>query len=141
MGRWLRDAGLVPALVLCSTARRARETWQFARPGLAAAPPVTFDGRIYAASAAELLDLVREVPAPVGTLLLIGHNPGIGDLAVLLAADAGTGDLARMRAKFPTAAVAVLRPTGAWRDLDPGRAQLTAFVTPHDLDARPADPA
>ncbi len=146
MGRWLRDAGLVPDLVLCSTARRARETWQFTRAGLAAtAPPVTFDGRIYDAAAIDLLALIREVPDAAGTLLLIGHNPGIGELALLLAAPFGAGpgtaapgDLERMRAKFPTAAVAVLRSAGTWPELAPGRARLTAFVAPRDLGDGPA---
>ena len=139
MGRWLRDAGLVPDQVLCSTARRARETWQFAQAGLAATPPVSFEDRIYDATAIELLALIREVPPATGTLLLIGHNPAIEDLALMLAAAPGTassGDLERMRAKFPTAAIAVLQPAGTWRTLAPGRARLTAFVTPRDLQAQ-----
>jgi phosphohistidine phosphatase len=145
MGRWLREAGLLPGQVLCSTARRARETWQFAQAGLAAAPPVTFDARIYEAAAADLLAVIREVPPATGTLLLIGHNPAIEDLALLLAtppggeagpgpAGAAPGDLERMRAKFPTAAIAVLEFHGTWPGLAPGRARLTAFVTPRDLD-------
>jgi phosphohistidine phosphatase len=144
MGRWLRDAGLVPDRVLCSTARRARETWQFAQPGLAATPPVSFEDRIYGGDAMELLALIREMPPATGTLLLIGHNPAIEDLALMLAApspdpgaagrDATTpGDLDRMRAKFPTAAIAVLEPAGTWHELAPGQARLTAFVTPRDL--------
>src|SRR5580704_16899379 len=150
MGRWLRDAGLVPDQVLCSTARRARETWQFAQAGLAATPPVSFEDRIYDATATELLALIREVPPATGTLLLVGHNPAIEDLALMLAAASGaarpgaagpgsgtasSGDLERMRAKFPTAAIAVLQPAGTWRALAQGRARLTAFVTPHDLPA------
>jgi len=153
MGRWLREAGLVPGQVLCSTARRARETWQFAQAGLAASPPVTFDVRIYAAAPAALLALIREAPPATGTLLLIGHNPAIEDLARLLAAAPGaagpgtagprTGDshhsdLDRMRSKFPTAAIAVLRSGGTWHDLAPGPARLTAFVTPGDLGAERA---
>ena len=153
MGRWLREAGLVPGQVLCSTARRARETWQFAQAGLAASPPVTFDVRSYAAAPAALLALIREAPPATGTLLLIGHNPAIEDLARLLAAASGaagpgtagprTGgshhsDLDRMRSKFPTAAIAVLRSGGTWHDLAPGRARLTAFVTPGDLGAERA---
>jgi phosphohistidine phosphatase len=141
MGRWLRGAGVVPDLVLCSTARRARETWQFAQAGLAASPPASFEDRIYGEDATGLLALIREVPPATGTLLLIGHNPAIEDLALMLAAapgragpDAvGAGDLARMRAKFPTAAIAVLRPAGTWRGLAPGQARLAAFVTPRDL--------
>ena len=146
MGRWLRDAGLVPGQVLCSTARRARDTWQFAQPGLAATPPVTFDARIYGAAATDLLALVREVPPATGTLLLLGHNPAIEDLALLLAtapasaagrgaAGATPGDLDRMRSKFPTAAIAVLESPGTWPGLAPGQARLTAFVTPRELGA------
>ena len=146
MGRWLRDAGLVPGPVLCSTARRARDTWQFAQPGLAATPPVTFDARIYGAAATDLLALVREVPPATRTLLLLGHNPAIEDLALLLAAapasaagrgaaGATPGDLDRMRSKFPTAAIAVLESPGTWPGLAPGQARLTAFVTPRELGA------
>jgi len=146
MGRWLREAGLLPGQVLCSTARRARETWQYAQPGLAATPPVTFDARIYEGAAADLLALIREVPPATGTLLLVGHNPAIEDLALLLAAAPGAaagpgpggsrpGDLERMRSKFPTAAIAVLESAGTWPGLAPGRARLTAFVTPGDVGA------
>ena len=146
MGRWLREAGLLPGQVLCSTARRARETWQYAQPGLAATPPVTFDARIYEGAAADLLALIREVPPATGTLLLVGHNPAIEDLALLLAAAPGAaagpgpggsrpGDPERMRSKFPTAAIAVLEFPGTWPGLAPGRARLTAFVTPGDVGA------
>ena len=150
MGRWLREAGLLPGQVLCSTARRARETWQFAQTGLAATPPLTFDVRIYEGTAMDLLTVIREVPPATGTLLLIGHNPAIEDLALLLAtprgpaagtgpAAAAPGDLERMRSKFPTAAIAVLEFPGAWPGLAPGRARLTAFVTPRDLDPGQAE--
>ena len=144
MGRWLRETGLLPGQVLCSTARRARETWQFAQAGLAATPPVTFDVRIYEGAATDLLTVIGEVPPATGTLLLIGHNPAIEDLALLLATAAGAAagpwpdtahpsDLDRMRSKFPTAAIAVLQFHGTWRGLAPGEARLTAFVTPRDL--------
>ena len=90
--------------------------------------------------------MIREVPPATGTLLLIGHNPAIEDLALLLAGASvgpGTGgshhsDLDRMRSKFPTAAIAVLQFGGTWRGLAPGRARLTAFVTPRDLGAERA---
>jgi phosphohistidine phosphatase len=115
--------------------------------------PVTFDARIYEAAAPDLLTVIREVPPATGTLLLIGHNPAIEDLALLLATAPGTAagpapggagrpgpvgaapaDLERMRSKFPTAAIAVLVFPGTWAGLAPGRARLTAFVTPRDLD-------
>ena len=150
MGRWLREAGFLPGQVRCSTARRARETWPFAQAGLAASPPVTFDVRIYEAAATDLLVLIRQASPATGTLLLIGHNPAIEDLALLLAAPpdaaalpeaggAGPGDVDRMRSKFPTAAIAVLESPGSWHDLAPGQARLTAFVTPRDLGAARAE--
>jgi phosphohistidine phosphatase len=144
MGRWLRAAGLVPDRVLCSTARRARETWRLAQTGLGAAPPVSFERGIYEGAAAGLLTLIRQVPSATTALLVIGHNPAIEDLAVMLA-DGGSEDeassrpgaatpgaLDRMRVKFPTAAIAVLDFAGAWPSLAPGQARLTAFVTPRD---------
>jgi phosphohistidine phosphatase len=74
----------------------------------------------------------------VSALLLVGHDPGVSELAGMLAGDfAGgpaTGALQRMRAKFPTGAVAVLTVPGAWRDLDSGGARLTDFVVPRDLE-------
>jgi phosphohistidine phosphatase len=147
MGRWLRAAGHVPDRVLCSTARRTRETWQLAQPGLGASPPVTFEDRVYEASAVQLLDLARHAPPAAKTLLIIGHAPGIPELALMLAASAtpaddGTASGAvpqaaadRMRAKFPTAAVAVLELTGPWARLGPGAARLAGFVTPRDVGA------
>jgi phosphohistidine phosphatase len=140
MGRWLRDAGCTPDQVMCSTARRARETWQLAQTGLEATPPVTFDRRVYEAPAAGLLALIRRTPAAVGTLLLIGHNPATEELALMLAAVPSGGAaipqpddaLQRMRVKFPTAAIAVLELGGTWPALARGRAHLAAFVTPRE---------
>jgi phosphohistidine phosphatase len=154
VGRWLHEAGLTPDRVLCSTAQRTRETWQLAEAEIAGGrqggkpqagkPRVTYADEVYAASPQTLLDLVRRTAAATDSLLLIGHNPGIQDLALLLAdpaadagnADAGdTGTAPRERAavKFPTAAVAVLEFTGAWSRLGPEKALLVTFVTPRDL--------
>jgi phosphohistidine phosphatase len=140
MGRWLRTNGYVPDQVLCSTARRARETWQLAQEGLGATPPVSFESRVYQASAEQLLDLARRVPSAVTTLLIVGHDPAMHELALMLAGTAspegGGGaaadDLDRLRAKFPTAAVAVLELTGNWDQLGPGMAHLAAFVVPRE---------
>ena len=139
MGRWLREAGCTPDQVVCSTARRARETWQLAQTGLAATPPVTFDRGVYEASAAGLLALIRRTPAAVGTLLVIGHNPALEELGLMLAAPPGAAPalqpddtLQRMQVKFPTAAIAVLGLGGTWRALARGQAHLAAFVTPRD---------
>lgn len=137
VGRWLRETGRLPDHVACSTARRARETWQLAAAELGSSPPVRFEQRVYGAIAMDLLDLARQVPPGVRTLLIVGHDSAMQDLTVALASvQAGQGsDLERVRFKFPTAAVAALAFTGRWRDLAPGQARLTAFVVPRDLHA------
>jgi len=145
MGRWLREAGHLPDQVLCSTASRARETWQLTGTELGASPPASFDGRLYQTSAGQLLDLIHHASPAVKSLLIVGHDPAIPELALMLAATApsapaggggGAGASAmldRMRAKFPTAAVAVLEFTGGWDQLAPGSARLTSFMPPRDL--------
>jgi phosphohistidine phosphatase len=142
MGRWLRTAGHVPDRVLCSTARRARETWELAQSALGASPPVKFEDRVYGALAPGLLDLIHGVPRAARTLLIVGHDPGIPDLAFLLAGAAAVSSgtvpgatVERMKTKFPTAAIAVLELTGNWNQLGPGAARLTGFVTPRDVGA------
>ena len=137
MGRWLRDAGCVPGQVWCSTARRAVQTWQLAQTGLGTTPPVTFERGVYEGTAAGLLALIRDAPATVGTLLVIGHNPAMEELGLMLAAASPDAALDRMRVKFPTAAIAVLEFGGTWHVLSQGGAHLTAFVTPRDPVTQP----
>jgi phosphohistidine phosphatase len=132
-GRWLRESGHVPDLVLCSTARRARETWQLAQEELGAHPRTTFEPRVYGASAAELLDLARETPSSIRTLMIVGHEPTMSDLTVELAGDGRGSALDRVRAKFPTAAIAILAFVGRWPELAAGKARLAEFIVPGDL--------
>lgn len=141
MGRWLRAAGHAPDQVLCSPARRARETWQLVQGGLGDDPPVTFADGVYQGSAARLLAAVHGTLPAIRALMLVGHQPAIQELALTLAAGTGPADgeaaaraaLDRMRGKFPTAAVAVLAFTGDWDQLTPGTAALACFVTPRTL--------
>jgi phosphohistidine phosphatase len=108
-------------------------------------PPVAFDDGVYEASAARLLELIRRAPPAAGTLLVVGHDPAVPELALTLVATAPAAHvgavsgaapsamLNRMRAKFPTAAIAVLEFTGTWSQLAPGSSRLIRFVTPRDL--------
>jgi phosphohistidine phosphatase len=131
IGRWLRDHGYVPDAVVCSTARRTRQTWDLVAPELGGSPSVTFESRAYAATAMTLLYLARELPRRSRTALLIGHNPAISELAAELAeppAAPGSARPAGMR--FPTAAVAVFEFTGDWPELAPGQARLLDYATP-----------
>ncbi|MER5474585.1 histidine phosphatase family protein [Streptomyces sp. NPDC002935] len=130
-GRAMAGADLLPDLVLCSTAVRARQTWELAAEQWGTPPPVRLDERLYAADVPELLEAVREVPEHVRTLLLVGHNPGLEELVLELAVDGLDDTLDQVRTKFPTSAVAVLVWHGsAWHELGSGEALLTDVVVP-----------
>ncbi|MFJ2964308.1 SixA phosphatase family protein [Streptomyces collinus] len=130
-GRALADADLLPDLALCSTAVRARGTWDLASAEWGTPPPVRYDRRLYATGPAGLLAVVHEVPAEVETLLLIGHNPGLEELVLALAGDGLDDTLEQVRTKFPTSAIAVLTWRGtAWGALAPDAALLTSVTVP-----------
>jgi phosphohistidine phosphatase len=130
-GHALAEADCLPNLALCSTALRARQTWELASAQWGTPPPVRHDPRLYAADADELLAVVHEVPSGVGTLLLVGHNPGLEDLVLELAGDGLDDTLDRVRTKFPTSAIAVLSWRGPnWWALLPGSALLTSVTVP-----------
>jgi phosphohistidine phosphatase len=95
------------------------------------APEVKIERRVYGASCNDLLGLLRELPQRADPVILIGHQPAIQELALRLAGDGA--DLPRLRAKFPTAALATLLVAGEWQGLEPGCAELVDFVKPKDL--------
>ncbi len=130
IGRWLREGGYLPDVVVCSVARRTRQTWDLVARELGGSPSVTFEPRAYAASALTLLYLVQELPDAYRAALLIGHNPAIAELATSLA---GSADADAAPLRFPTAAVAVFEFSGDWPALAPGRARLLDYTTPADL--------
>ncbi|EKX62812.1 phosphoglycerate mutase family protein [Streptomyces ipomoeae 91-03] len=130
-GRALAEADCLPDLALCSTALRARQTWELASAQWGTPPAVRYDARVYAADVPELLDVLHEVPDRVGTLLLVGHNPGLEELVLELAGDALGDTLDDVRTKFPTSAIAFLSWYGdSWASLAPGTALLTDMIVP-----------
>lgn len=124
-GAHVRREQIRVALVLCSSARRARETLDLV------APPgeVRIERELYGATAADLLERLRRVPDDVDAVMLIGHEPAIRDLAVRLIG----GESELTDRKFPTAALATLTFTGPWSALAPDDAELAAFVRPREL--------
>ncbi|MEU6575738.1 histidine phosphatase family protein [Streptomyces sp. NPDC046805] len=135
-GRALAEADCLPDLALCSTALRARQTWELASAQWGTPPPVRFDSRLYAAGVRDLLDVVHEVSPEVETLLLVGHNPGLEELVQELAGDSLDDALAQVRTKFPTSAIAVLAWHGTgWDALAPGGALLTSVTVPRGKKA------
>jgi phosphohistidine phosphatase len=132
-GRRFTDDGISPDLALCSTAARTRETWKLVAHEMPHRPKTVYEERLYDASLGELLALVAETPDDIGSLLLVGHNPGMHALAEALTGSADGDALARIkRGGFPTSAFAVLTFTGPWKDTEHGVGRLTAFWAPHE---------
>lgn len=136
MAEHLATDGPRPDLILCSTATRTRQTLaplveRFESP----APPIALEKGLYLASEDTLLKRLRALPSNVGTVLMIGHNDGIWQLAELLAGHGKTSLLASLREKFPTGALATLEvEIDDWSKLKPGAATLAAYDCPRDLE-------
>lgn len=125
LGRWLLAEGLLPDRVLCSTALRTRQTWQRVSAALGAAAgqaQVSFERQVYEAGGQRLAGLACECPDEAGTLLLVGHNPAMHELATSL--------VGRLDLGFPAGGLAVLRVRGCWRDLSEDTAELATFWHP-----------
>jgi phosphohistidine phosphatase len=120
-GQWLRSRGYQPDAVICSAARRTRQTWQYVSEVLGADPSFSAGERLYEADAEDLLDIIRETPDEVGTLMYVGHNPAAADLVTAL-----TG----AEPHFPTAAIAVIEVPAGWSGLSAGDGDLRASWTP-----------
>ena len=124
-GRWLRDQGLAPDLAVCSIAERTRQTWELISDQLSWAgddETVRYDARLYEATPADLTAVIRETPAEVGILALIGHNPGAADLVQSLTTERGL--------RFPTSALAAIEFAGSWARVAPGTGALASYWTP-----------
>lgn len=134
VGTWMKREALAFDHLVASPAVRVIETLEGVSEGYGRSIVPDWDKRIYLASSATLLDLVRDFPADRERALMVGHNPGLEDLVLGLVADTARSPLrVEVEAKYPTAAVAVLRWEGDWRDARDGGAVLERFVRPRDL--------
>lgn len=131
MGAWMAREGLAFNLVIASPALRVQQTVEGVQDGLGRPLSPVFDRRVYAASAAALAEIVGSLPANVERLLLIGHNPGLEELALWLVPE-GDGPRAELMQKYPTAALAEIA-LPAWAAAG-GCGHLTRFTRPRDLD-------
>ena len=134
LGVYFAQREFHPTLVLCSSARRTRQTLESLLPHLSGNPELAVEERIYLASGAQLLSRVQEIDDSQSQVLLVGHNPGIADLARTLAGGGERVSLRRLAARFPTAASAACEfDLEHWRDLAPGSGRLLGYATPKDL--------
>ena len=134
VGAHLAAEGLIPDLALVSPARRAQETWEAAADALGK-PEGRPAPEIYEAPWERVLETIRAAPDAAATLLVVGHNPGLGDLAQALAGQGPRKLLSRLASEFPTAAYAVIDlDADHWAAIEPGQGRLERFVRPRDID-------
>jgi phosphohistidine phosphatase len=132
IAKHLKKRGLEPSVVLCTSALRGLQTLELIRPALPPETAVKIEPKLYGTTSKELLTRVRRLSPAAGSVLIVGHNPAIQDLALELAA--GSDNEAAIREKFPTAALVVFdAPIDEWRQLAPGEVLLVDFVTAKTL--------
>ncbi|CAN7703319.1 histidine phosphatase family protein [Phyllobacterium sp. LjRoot231] len=134
MGTYMAKERLRPNLAIVSTARRARETWKLVRAAFKRDISQRKESRIYDASAKAILDVINTTAPDVKALLLVGHNPGLQDLALRLIGKGSPSDLSRLHRKFPTAGLVVIEfDVKRWSDVSEGLGQLERFETPKSI--------
>jgi phosphohistidine phosphatase len=125
---------LRPSLALVSPAVRTRETWGIAGRDLSPAPAIANERSLYLCRAEALVERLTEIPDTVETVIVVGHNPCLQEVALWLSQNGTGAATAELRSKFPTAAFASFAVEPGWAKLSPKRARLDRFVTPKELE-------
>jgi phosphohistidine phosphatase len=128
---WLQESDVTPDIVICSAALRARATLELVLPALGS-PEIVVDDALFHASGETMLARLRTLGEDVEEALLVGHEPGLSEL-VLLLTNGGGALRARVAEKFPTGALATLEGEREWAALEPGSMQLVGLVLPREL--------
>ncbi|MCF6368878.1 SixA phosphatase family protein [Rhizobium halophilum] len=134
MGNHMAREHLVPHLALVSDATRTQETWELVRKRLPGEIETRVTPELYDATAANMLQVLRRAEASADTVVIVGHNPGLQEVALLLVGDGKASARAAMAEKYPTGALAVIDfPAFDWKDIEPGSGYLAQFVAPRSL--------
>ena len=138
LGRYIRDNGFAPDVILSSTSKRTMETVELVTDEIAGTRRIDYLEALYLAEPELILSLVRLAPDKMKSVMVVGHNPGLEQLASLLAREPvkrkERGRFDAIEEKFPTCALAVLDfDLERWRDIAPGQGALKDFVRPRDL--------
>jgi phosphohistidine phosphatase len=135
IGAYMARHGLTPDLAIVSPARRAQETWTLLAAAFAKAPRVAGEERIYNANTDSLIEVIGETRA-ARSLLIVGHNPGLHDLAVQLIASGNVEPRQQVAEKLPTSGLVVIElPFDDWSRVRPHAGRLERFVTPRLITA------
>lgn len=136
VGQWMQERHLSPKLVICSGAKRTRQTLGLILPFMRGDQDIRIEDGIYNADGADgLLDRLRSVGRESASVMIIGHNPAMQDLALTLAGSGDADDLHQIAIKFPTACLAVIEFNATdWSRLSPGGGNLTSLVLPRRIE-------
>lgn len=136
IGAYMAKHALTPDQVVTSPATRTQETWKCAAAAFKPAPAASPVERLYDATAHHILDVIKQTPAKARTLLIVGHNPGLHDLAVMLVASGDIETREQMREKLPTSGLLIIDfAFDDWGKLHPQSGRLERFITPKSLGA------
>ena len=134
MGKTMTERGIDPDLVLCSSARRTRDTLALVLPELKIEPKVVYEDALYHATPAEMLDMLRQVAPGASRVMVVGHNPEIQSFALVLVGSGPKHFRDRLRQKYPTAGLAVINfASGLWSSITVNSGTLTLFLSPREL--------
>ncbi len=136
VGQWMKDQDMTPGRIICSGARRTRETLGLILPYQRGDQEISIEDGIYSADGAhDLLGRVRSIGKGSGQVMIIGHNPAIQELALALAGTGDADDLQQIALKFPTASLAEIQfPATDWSMVSEGTGALTNFVMPRRIE-------
>ena len=136
LGAYLARHAFIPDRAVVSTAARTRETWTLLTTAMGQTPPVSFEERLYDASPEAILQTIKATGPDTGTLMVIGHNPGLQELTATLVASGDIEARERLGREFPTSALVVIGFTVEhWNGVHPRSGRLEHFVTPGWLAA------
>lgn len=134
LASWFKAHKCRPALVLCSPARRTRETLELVQAAWGKPPEIHYQERLYLAEADDLLAWLHELSDAIPSVLMIGHNPGLQELALRLLPESATDTGARIAGKFPTGALLRLSSrVRSWSRFGPDKTRLIEYVIPSEL--------
>jgi phosphohistidine phosphatase len=136
VGAYMASHALIPDRVMTSPSTRTRETWKFAAPAFRPAPPATSVDSLYDATPQAIFGVINKAPAAAQSLLIVGHNPGLHAVALMLVASGDVETRERLREKMPTCGLAIIDfAFDDWKKLHPQSGRLERFVTPKSLAA------
>jgi len=134
MGNWLASENITPDVIVCSSAKRTRETLAHIEPVFTQEVATIFEPDLYLASHDMLFDCAAKLDDAYETAMLLAHNPGLHDAALSALTAASRRESGEMRSRFPTCACAIISfPIDRWSEITTDIGELNAYMTPKGL--------